>query len=229
MKSATVASLPGRTSDNELRQVQWTRSGRPLFLLSVLIIGGCNPPWFGTRNRSWEKFPQPPGRPDGVSSISLDRHGELWIISGQGTYYWNAKTATWGGPLLGPAQHLTHLYGGNRGTLYATQRGKKEHLGRIYALEHGQAVHVTDFYYDTSSSRPGFYVTDDDRLLNWGGGKLRIFSNGKWAEHAADLPQSRVIVFDGRNTVALLYAGHLYTIDRHNRVTETVAFLFIFS
>ena len=171
--------------------------------------------------RFWEKFPTPPARATGISALGLDRRGDLWVMAGQGTYTWDAQEKKWSNPILGAGQYLTGLHGGIKNQLYATQRGNKDHWGEIYSLERGRATYVTDFYYEVAHNRPGFYVSKDGRFINWGGNTLRVFAGGEWTEYPADLHQTGPLLFDGGNTVSLLFKNHLYTINRRNRITET--------
>jgi hypothetical protein len=191
-----------------------------LLIVCSVLAGGWR---FPDREAYWEKFPEPPGRAQGVSWIGEDRGGCVWIMSGQGTYSWNASERKWSTSLLGAGQYLTQLYGDAKTGLYATQRGKEEHWGEVFSLEEGGAKCVTSFYYDVAHNAPGFYVAGKDRFLNWGGGKLRVYVAGKWIEEPADLPQVGTQVFDTGNAVTLYAEGRLYVVDRKGRIHEAEA------
>ncbi len=188
------------------------------FMVTVLCFGCVTRLRLLNRERYWEKFPEPPGRSQGVSWIGEDDRGCVWIMSGQGAYSWDAAEKRWIVSPLRTGQYLTRLYGGAKTGLYATQRGKEEHWGEIFLLDKDLAKYVTQFYFDVAHAAPGFYVVGKDRFLNWGGGKLRIYAKGKWIELSADLPQTGTLVFDGGRCVSLYADGRLYVVDRHSNV-----------
>lgn len=162
--------------------------------------------------RFWEKFPQPEiGRPEQLHSVGIDAHNGLWIIAGNSTYFWDRQKQCWTAPLLPGGQYLTQFYGGPKMGLYVTQRGEQEHWAELLLLDQGRVKPVTRVYYDVSHWRPGFHVSGDGRMLNWGGGSLRICDEkGEWNEHPAELPQVGPLVLEGQNAVTLYYNGRLY-------------------
>ena len=189
--------------------------------LSVLLAVAGTVPCSSAQNRYWEKFPAPPGRSGGVSSIGFDRTNGLWVMSEGGCYFWDSEARQWSDRILGAGQYLTGLYGGGEAGLYATQPGREDHWGEVYRLESGQAEYVGAFYYDEAFRCPGFHVTRDGRFLNWGACGLRIFVGGEWIEWPADLPQTGPVVFETRDYVSLYFKGKLYAVDSKNRIVET--------
>ncbi len=171
--------------------------------------------------RFWERFPTPPGRATGISALACDAKQGLWIMAGQGVYYWNAEQRAWTGPFLSAGTYLSTLKGGPTTGLYATQAGRENNWGAIYTLEGGQVRGLTNFYYDAAYNPPGLAIARDGRIVNWAQNGLRIFANGAWSESPAKLAQTGVLFFDSPASPALYYQGTLYTIDAKNAVTET--------
>lgn len=188
----------------------------------ALLFAGCaTVPRLSTQERYWEKFPEPPGRPEGFTEIGEDRHGGLWLISGWGTYFWNAPEKQWSEVQLRPGFRPEQLHGGRETGLYAVQSGQDKHWCEVFRLEDGAAKYVTRIYREAAHRSPGFRVAGKDRFINWGGGKLRIYADGKWIEQSADLPLYETRVLDTNRSVALYAKGWLYVVDRRNRVVVT--------
>lgn len=186
--------------------------GAPAGMLALLLCIST----LSAKERYWERFPTPPGRADFVHCVGVDRNGQLWAMAGTGLYSWDSEKLQWSQPILRSGLFLTQMYGSPKTGLYATARDKA-----VYLLQEGKATYVTDYEYDKPGEQPGFRVTRDGRLLNWGQGKLRIFSRGRWHEHPAELPQAWLtLIFDAGKTIHAYFGGRLYSVDRKNRFSE---------
>jgi outer membrane protein assembly factor BamB len=204
------------------------------FLLSVCVVNAdtdayrfvkpfsrdADRPLHHEAGRYWEKFPQPPGRSTGVNRLGFDAGGVLWVMAGKGTYFWNADTKQWSESVMRSGSYLTRIYKRGQGGLYVTDKGDRDHWAKVYLLGNGKREFLTEFYYAKPYDYPGFYACSDGRIVNWGGGLLKIYEDGKWIKHVVDLPHKGTAVVDGGDNIALCFAGSVYVIDSQNQLKE---------
>ena len=164
----------------------------------------------------WEQLSLPPSRHSGVSAIGIEPEGTLWAMANNSVYYWDGNEFRQ--PIntkLTSGYYLAKLYGGPDRGLYATQTGEHDHTGKVYKLADGQAIYVTDFYYDVSHAHPGFYVSKSGLLFNWGIRFLAVYLENEWKRIETRLHTRETLTFDTGEKVYFYYDPFLYSIDRH--------------
>ena len=163
----------------------------------------------------WEELPLPPSKHKGVSAIGMEPGGVLWLMANNSLYYWAGQQFQ---PLDGEltsGQYLTSLYGGPDRGLYATQRGEEEPKGKLYKLTDGQAIYVTDFYYEVSHEYPGLYVSKSGRLFNWGNRFLAVYLQDRWKRIEAPLSLRVTLIFDTGEKVYFYYNQNIYSVGNY--------------
>jgi hypothetical protein len=164
----------------------------------------------------WEQLSLPTSRHSGVSAIGIEPEGTLWVMAQNSAYYWDGKEFRQ--PIntkLTSGYYLSSLCGGPDRGLYATQTGEHNHTGKVYKLVDGNAIYVTDFYYDVSHARPCFYVSKSGRLFNWGTRFLAVYIDNEWKRIETRLHTRDTLTFDTGEKVYFYYDPFLYSIDRH--------------
>jgi len=152
--------------------------------------------------------------------MAMEPDGTLWVMASKQLYRWDGKE------FVAPATAkltcgyaLAALYGGGDRPVYASQLGDKDHSGKLYRLEGGEARYVADFRYDTTKERPGLYVARSGTLVNWGREFLAVHAGGEWRRVDASLHPRYAVVLDTGKQVHLYYNDKLYTADAAGRVT----------
>lgn len=164
----------------------------------------------------WEQLSLPPSRHSGVSAIGIEPEGTLWVMANNSVYYWDGKEFRQ--PVntkLTSGYYIASLFGGPDRGLYATQTGEHDHTGKVYKLVDGNAIYVTDFYYDVGDARPSFYVSKSGRLFNWGKRFLAVYLENEWKRIETRLHPRYTLTFDTGDKVYFYYDPFLYSIDRH--------------
>ncbi|MDH4241580.1 MAG: hypothetical protein OEW48_18625, partial [Phycisphaerae bacterium] len=163
----------------------------------------------------WEQLSLPPSRHPGVSAIGIEPEGTLWVMANNSVYYWDGQEFRQ--PVntkLTSGYYLAKLYGGPDRGLYATQTGEHDHTGKVYKLVDGNAIYVTDFYYDKSYNYPALYVSKSGLLFNWGTHFLAVYFEDQWKQIEAHLSPQYTLTFDTGDKVYFYYNGNLYSVDR---------------
>jgi len=169
----------------------------------------------------WEELPLPPAKDQQVHSMGMEPGGIVWIMANGGLYYWDGEKFT--PPLTGKftsGPSINGIYGGPDRGLYATQRGEKEHQGRLFKLCDGDTRYVADFYYETSNRPPGLYVSKSGKIYNWGNRFLAVYSGDKWKRIEARLDLENTLVFETGQTLYFYSNGKLYCADADDNLTE---------
>ncbi len=170
-------------------------------------------------NESWQELPLPSEK-FSISDVGIEPGGVLWMMGDNSLYYFNGqKFVPPQNAKLKSGQYLTKLYGGNDRGLYASQRGTKEHQGKLYRLIDGTAEYLTDFYYDVTHEYPGIYVSQSGHLFNWGQRFLAVYTQGAWKRVEAPLSLKHTLVFDRGDWVHFYYNGHLVSVHG-NKISQ---------
>jgi len=170
---------------------------------------------------NWQELPLPDSKYGGIHSIGIEPGGTLWTMANNKVYYWDGEQFR--EPInikLKSGYYLAKLIGGNDRPLYATQTTQEEHQGKLYELTDGEAVHVTDFYFDSSGDRSCVYVSKSGRLFNWGKRFLAFFKDDKWDRIEARLA-AKPLIFEHGESVYFYYNGNLYCVDPNSAVSMT--------
>lgn len=129
----------------------------------------------------------------GFHAMALDESGMPWVLAGGLVQYFDGKQfVALDKNKVSSGSYTTQLVGGPDRGLYLTQPGEEEHLGYVFRLNAGQCEEVTSFYYDAGHYAPGFYVSQDGRLFNWGETFLAVYDGEDWKRIEAQFnPGSR--------------------------------------
>lgn len=166
----------------------------------------------------WEELKLPGTGQGHVSDVGMEAGGVLWMMGGNGLHYWDGEHFREpGDKSLRSGYYLAMLVGGGNRGLYATQRGDKEHQGKIYELIDGSVKYVTDFYYEVGHEYPGVYVSKSGKLFNWGNRFVATYVNNEWKRIEASLDLKHVIVLDTGAGVYFYHNGKLYSVDDEGR------------
>ncbi len=166
----------------------------PALLCRALILLGL----LGTTAKGdecqWRKLPPLPGRTDSVGAIALDGD-TLWGTGGNSLAYWTGSE--WRVPAdnqLKGGQYLTRFIGGKDRPLLFSQRGQKEHEGRLFRLTEASAKYLAEFHYDEPYIPPYLGVTRSSDVYSISSRGISVFSGGQWT--TATVPDRRLRVFE---------------------------------
>lgn len=173
-------------------------------------------------NPSWGRLPRPETRAEGFNDISFDESGVLWASVAYSVFWWDGEQFQEPiGANLHVGVYLSGLYGGPDGGLYITQMGTEPNRGEVYYLDNGQASHVTNFCYDSTTQYPGFYAAKDGRLINWAEGILCVYTNGQWLDCIdVGLEQKSYPIYETDGTIYIYNQGTLISINPNNQISS---------
>lgn len=179
-----------------------------------IALGGQDLAAGGELVGKWEKRPLPPSKHTGVHSIGIEPGGVLWAMANNLVYYWAGQSfRELPNAELRSGFYLANLWGGGDRRLYASQKGRQDHQGRLYELVDGQAVYETDFYYEVAHGYPGLYVSKSGRLFNWGKRFLAVYIDKLWNRIEVRLSLRFTVICDLGEEVYFYYNQQLYWVD----------------
>jgi len=170
---------------------------------------------------NWEKLALPPSKHAGIHHIGMEPGGVLWAMANNRLHYWAGESFQEpANTELRSGSYLEKLWGGGDRRLYASQKGQEEHQGKLYELLDGNALYVTDFYYDLSGEHPGLYVSKSGRLFNWGNRFLAVYIDGQWKRIEARFNLRPTVICDLGDEVYFYYNQQLYRVDGAGNFTH---------
>ena len=101
-----------------------------------------------------------------------------------------------------------------------TRTSNRPRIGKVYRLEDGQAVNVTEFYCGHDGMRPKLFFDSKGRIWNWGSETLGVFDDGQWERVRAHFGSGGKLFEDSDGNVyafgpeyASYYRDGQFTID----------------
>ncbi|PQO46703.1 hypothetical protein [Blastopirellula marina] len=152
---------------------------RQLAILGLLLLATgaaqAEPDW------QLEKFPLPESSAARFQDLVIDETGSPWVLANNRVYYFDGeKFVALEDSQFKSGQYLTCFFGGQEEGAFLTQPGAAENEGKIFRLRADKCQPLTTFYYESRTSKPGLYVSNNRRLFNWGQAYLAVYDGNEW-------------------------------------------------